>query len=138
MKKETNSRTENVVLNLFWACLSQIIITLAGLYNRKVFLEVLGSELLGVNSLFSDVLSLFSFADLGFGTAIMFSLYKPIAENNTEKVQALLRFYQYIYWWVIGVITIISISFFPFLGFLHTELSLKNLRIYYIIYQKHM
>ena len=91
------SRSQNALLNTLWAVLCQFAIVVLGLFSRKVFLVQLGAELLGVNSLFSDVLMLFSFADLGFGTAIMFSMYKPIAENDTNKVGSLLLFYRTIY-----------------------------------------
>lgn len=131
----TASRTRNASLNAFWAMLSQVAIAILGLISRKVFLDHLGAELLGVNSLFADVLLLFSFADLGFGVAIMFSMYKPIAENDDTKVASLLHFYRSIYNYVILVLIVISFAFVPFLKYLNTDIPTSELRIYYLLFQ---
>ena len=129
------SRTRNASLNAAWAILSQVAIAILGLVCRKVFLDHLGAELLGVNSLFADVLLLFSFADLGFGVAIMFSMYKPIAENDDAKVQSLLLFYRSIYNYVILALLVISFAFVPFLKYLNTEIPTNELFVYYLLFQ---
>lgn len=129
------NRSRNAILNTLWAIVSQFIIVILGLVCRKIFLNNLGVELLGVNSLFSDVLMLFSFADLGFGIAIMFSMYKPIAENDTKKVGSLLLFYRTIYRYVIAVLIIISFCFIPFLGAIKTEIPTNELIVYYMFFQ---
>lgn len=90
---------------------------------------------MGVNGLFADVLLLFSFADLGFGVAIMFSMYKPIAENDNAKVQSLLLFYRSIYNYVIIVLLVISFAFVPFLKYLNTEIPTNELFVYYLLFQ---
>lgn len=135
MHEDGHTRTTNVALNTFWAFLNQAVTVLVGLYSRKIFLTVLGAELLGVNSLFSDVLALFSFADLGFGAAITFALYEPIAQKDEEKVKGLLELYRKIYWCVIVALIVITIVFCPFLKYLKTEIPLSELYIYYFIYQ---
>lgn len=134
MKNEM-SRFQNALLNSLWAVFSQVIIVVLGLFSRKVFLGQLGAELLGVNSLFSDVLMLFSFADLGFGTAIMFSMYRPIAENDTNKVGSLLLFYRTIYRYVIAALIIISFCFIPFLRAIRTDIPVNELIVYYMFFQ---
>ena len=90
--KKGVSRTNHVAKNILWAIINQAMMIALSLISRKIFLNVLGAELLGANSLFSDVISLFSFADLGFGTAVVFSLYKPIAENDQIKIKSLLQY----------------------------------------------
>lgn len=132
---EKKGRLSNTILNSFWATASQLIVVLLGLFSRKVFLNNLGAELLGVNSLFSDVLILFSFADLGFGTAIMFSMYKPIANSDTIKIKSFLLFYKKIYNYVIISISVISLLFIPFLTEIKTDIPIDDLTIYYIIFQ---
>ena len=133
--REDKSRLQNATLNTIWAIFTQLVIVLLGLLSRKVFLTNLGAELLGVNNLFSDVLMLFSFADLGFGTAIMFSMYQPIAENNEKKVQSMLLFYRTIYRFVILALMIISLGFVPFLPFIKTDIKFNELIIYYLFFQ---
>ena len=135
MGKRTDGRTGNVLKNAFWAFGAQIMIALFGFINRKVFLMHLGVELLGVNGLFSDVLSILSFADLGIGPIIMFALYQPIAEENTEKIRSLLKFYRNVYNWVIALVVIVGLAFYPFLQQINTDIPLNELRLYYWIFQ---
>lgn len=132
---ESKGRIENASMNTFWAIFSQGICVLLGLFSRKVFLDHLGAELLGVSSLFSDVLLLFSFADLGVGTAIMFSMYRPIADNDDNKIQSLLLFYRDIYNYVMIALTILSVLFIPFLYTINTNINMLDLFIYYGLFQ---
>ena len=86
MFKDTVSRTEKVSKNT----LTGIIQKLFGLFFpfivRTVLIKKLGIEYLGLNSLFSSILQVLSLSELGFATAITFNLYKPIAENDREKI----------------------------------------------------
>ena len=122
--KKGVSRTNHVAKNILWAIINQAMMIALSLISRKIFLNVLGAELLGANSLFSDVISLFSFADLGFGTAVVFSLYKPIAENDQIKIKSLLQYYNTIYRYVIIVLIAIALAFVPFLPSLKTTIPL--------------
>ena len=133
--KKGVSRTNHVAKNILWAIINQAMMIALSLISRKIFLNVLGAELLGANSLFSDVISLFSFADLGFGTAVVFSLYKPIAENDQVKIKSLLQYYNTIYRYVIIVLIAIAIAFVPFLPSLKTTIPLGQLTFYYFLYQ---
>lgn len=135
MKQSINGRTGNVLKNAFWAFLSQLLISLLGLASRKVFLSRLGIELLGVNGLFSDVLLLLSFAELGIGAIIMFALYQPIAEGDTEKIRSLLKFYKTVYNLVIAIVVVIGFAFYPFLQYLNTDIPLPEIKLYYWIFQ---
>lgn len=128
------SRLKNSVYNTIWALVGNLSIALFGIVSRSIFVNTLGDELMGVNSLFADVLTLFSFVDMGFGTAITFALYKPIAKNNVVEIKAVLRFLQRIFNIMAIAIVLIGICFFPYLGSLKTEIPLKDLRVYYIIF----
>ena len=128
--KKGVSRTNHVAKNILWAIINQAMMIALSLISRKIFLNVLGAELLGANSLFSDVISLFSFADLGFGTAVVFSLYKPIAENDQIKIKSLLQYYNTIYRYVIIVLIAIALAFVPFLPSLKTTIPLGQLTFY--------
>ena len=64
---------------------------------KTVFIHVFGREMLGLNGFFTNVISLLCLADLGFGTAMAYSYYKPIAENDTKKIAALNKFYSKVY-----------------------------------------
>ena len=62
--------------------------------SRTVIIMVLSVEYVGLSGLFSNVLSMLSLAELGIGEAIVFSLYKPVADNDTKKINAIMAFYQ--------------------------------------------
>lgn len=77
-------RTKNATRNIIWGTIEKIVTILMPFICRTVFIKVLGSEYLGLNSLFSSILQVLSISELGIGTAIVFSMYKPIAEDDNE------------------------------------------------------
>ena len=81
------SRTKKSIRNVIFTIVGFVVTTLLQLVNRKVFILFLSSEYLGLNGLFSNILSMLSLSEMGIGAAIVFALYKPIAEKNTEKVK---------------------------------------------------
>ena len=82
----------------------QFITLLMQFIVRTVFIATLGTSYLGISSLFSNILSMLSLAELGVGSAILFKLYKPIAEENHHRIALLMKFYKRIYQ-AIGIAT---------------------------------
>lgn len=80
------SRTKRTLQNSGMALLLFLIQLAVGFYSRKVFLDYLGAEVLGLNTTLGNILSLMNLADLGIGIAIATSLYKPINDNDYEKI----------------------------------------------------
>lgn len=116
------SRVERVAQNVKFAAISQLMLVLSNFVVRKVFIMMLGEEYLGLSGLFSDILSMLSLAELGFGTSIVFSLYKPLAEGNTEKIKSLMDLFKKVYQ-VIGIFVLAAgVSLTPFLGFFVKEM----------------
>ena len=74
-------RTKNSMFNMAASFGSQIITVLLGFISRTVFITALGAEYLGVNGLFTNILSIISLAESGIGSSIVYSLYKPVAER---------------------------------------------------------
>lgn len=68
--------------------------------TRTVLIYTLGKTYLGLNGLFSSLLQMLSLAELGFGSAVVFSMYKPLAEGDSAAVSALLRLYRRVYRWI--------------------------------------
>lgn len=131
------SRTQNAVKNIFWGVVSQLSIFLFGFTLRTVFIYVLGSTYLGVDGLYTEILSVLSLAELGFGTAMAFSLYKPVADNDREKIVKLLDFYKTIYRVIAAIVAIAGLCIVPFLGYLVKGadwLTLRELRAYFLVY----
>ena len=82
-----NSRTKNSAINVIVSSISKVMTLVLSFACRTFFIQTLGKEYLGVNGLFSNILTILSFAELGIGNAIIFKLYKPIAEEDkTDKL----------------------------------------------------
>lgn len=117
MKGERTLRVENSIKNASVGILSQVISIILAFITRTVFINTLGAEYLGVEGLFSNILSLLSLTNLGMETAVIYSLYKPLRENNMEEIKAYVSVYGKIYRYV-GVITfLLGIMLLPFLDF---------------------
>jgi O-antigen/teichoic acid export membrane protein len=111
-------RTKNSIKNILIIILSQVVIALLGFISRKVFLDSLGATYLGINGLLSNVLSMLALVESGIGTSIVFSLYKPLAENDKPKIVALVQLYKKAYLMIATIILILSVALFPFLGYI--------------------
>lgn len=130
-----DSRTKNSVKNVSFSLICQFIILICSFISRTVFIRVLGSSYLGVNGLFTNILSVLSIVDLGFDTAIIFSMYKPIAENDTRKLSVLMNFYKRVYLILGTFIGIIGIALIPFLKYLvNLSTPIDNITLYYLLY----
>ena len=84
------SRTEYSAINTSIAIISRITAILMGFVTRVVFIHTLSADYVGVNGLFSNILSVLSLTELGVGTAITFALYEPIAKKDVKKQQQLM------------------------------------------------
>lgn len=130
------SRTKNVIKNIWFTLISQALNIFLSFFSRSIFLKFLGIEYLGINGLFTNVLMLLSFAELGIGNAIIFSMYKPVALNDTEKIKSLMNLYEKAYRIIGGVIIIVGLSLIPFLNtFIKETPDIKeNLVLIYLLF----
>ena len=94
---DNSSRTKNTVLNLLSAYGGEILGLLLAFILRTVFVKTLGEKYLGINGIFSNILSMLELAELGFGSAIIFKLYKPIKENNQNEINKYVQFFKIVY-----------------------------------------
>lgn len=109
-------RISNSIKNIYIGILSQIVITILGFISRKVFLNSLGTEYLGVNGLLTSILSMLALIESGIGTSIVYNLYRPLAENDRPKIIALIQLYKRAYAVLALIIFGMSIALYPFLG----------------------
>lgn len=111
-------RGKNSARNLLFGVIAKIYNMLVPFLIRTAIIYILGMEYVGLNSLFTSILSVLNLAELGVGSALVFSMYKPLAEDDTEKICALMRLYK-IYYRIIGtVILVIGMALTPFLPYL--------------------
>lgn len=136
MNTRNESRTAYALKNIMLSSLMQVVNIVLGFISRTIFIYLLNSDYLGVNSLYTNILTILSFAEMGIGNAIAFSLYKPIAEKDKAKIQALMKFYRTAYWLIGGFIFIIGICLIPFMGIIIKEAPniKENLIIIYILF----
>ena len=128
------SRIVKTKKNAITAIAQNILNILLSLLTRIIFVRVLSSEYLGINGLFSNILNVLSLADLGMQTAMMYSLYKPIAEKDTDKIKSLVSFFKKIYLGIAFVIFIVGIAITPFLKYIiNMDREIPHLNIYYIL-----
>lgn len=130
-----SSRTENVARNSVVGLAMKILNLLLTFIVRTVFISILGKEYLGINGLFTNILTILSFTELGVGNAIVYAMYKPIAENRMDIVNALMRFYHKCYC-AIGVVIIgIGLCIIPFIPKLITGYTLDlNIYLLFLLY----
>lgn len=115
------SRTEYSILNIMTGLGGYMINTILGLVCRMVFTRTLAADYLGINGLFTNILTMLSLAELGIGSAIVFALYKPLAENDEEKIASLVKFYGSCYKVIGIVVAVIGVLLMPFLNLLIPE-----------------
>lgn len=113
-----DSRTKNVSRNITMGFIYKIVSLLLPFVTRTLLLYYLGTKSVGANTLFSSILSFLSLAELGFGSSVVFAMYKPIAENNIEAINALLKYYKQIYRLIGTIILLVGVIIAPFLNYL--------------------
>lgn len=109
------SRTQYSIRNIFFGVSGQAIDVLFRFINRTIFIKFLSVEYLGINSLFTEILTVLSLAELGIGSAIAYALYKPLAEDDKEKISALMNFYKKCYIGIGICVTVLGLLMLPFL-----------------------
>ncbi len=108
-------KSKNATRNIMYGMVLKIYQMFMPFVMRTVIIYYLGAEFLGLNSLFNSILQVLNLAELGVGSAMVFSMYKPIAENDKEKLCALLNLYRKYYRIIGTLILIIGIAIVPVL-----------------------
>ncbi|MCI9173364.1 MAG: oligosaccharide flippase family protein [Lachnospiraceae bacterium] len=127
-----DSRTANTKRNLYWGMAAKAVGLLLPFLTRSVMIYTLGMRYVGLDSLFKSLLDVLSFAELGFGGALVFSMYRPMAERDVKRVNALLAFYRKCYRVIGMVILVLGLCMTSFLdifvnGDVPPEVNLKAL-----------
>lgn len=125
----------NSLKNSIYGIASQLIIVLLMFVSRKIFVDILPVEYLGLNGLFSNVISVLSLTELGFGTAAIYALYRPIAMKDYKKQAVLMRVYAKIYHVMFFVVLILGLCLMPFIPYLIKDLpQIPNLYFIYYLF----
>lgn len=127
------NRSEYAALNIAFGLGGHVVTIVLATVCRMVFTRVFVADYLGVAGLFSNVIGMLSFAELGIGTAIAYALYEPIAKNDNEKITTLVRFYGKCYRIIGVVVFLVGLALLPFMDLIIKEKPAIN-ESYNLIY----
>lgn len=125
-------RRKNAIRNVFFGIVLRFYNMLMPFIMRSVMIYTLGIDYLGLNGLFVSVLQILNLAELGVGSAMIFSMYKPIAEQNTSKICALINLYRYYYRIIGGVILFLGLLLLPFIPYMISGDVPTDINIYVV------
>ncbi len=110
-------RTRNSIINSIAGASGYLVQMFSNFIVRATFVECLGESVLGVNALFTNIISMLALAELGLGTGLIYKLYKPVADHDVPRIESLLRFYKRAYTLIGAVILALgfALSFFVYL-----------------------
>ena len=130
------TRTSNIKKNLVFNIIKFATQMLLQFVLRTALIYIMGAEYLGINGLFTNIFSFLSLAELGIGSAIVFSMYKPIAQGDDEKVKSLQNLYKRFYLIIAIIVGLLGILMLPFLNFFINGNAGVDINIYilYILY----
>lgn len=130
-------RVQAAVKNIAFGQIGNLITQVLNFVMRTMFIHYLGDTLNGVNGLYTNMLSVLSMAELGIGTALNYSLYKPVARGDVEKIKSYMQLYKKAYRIIGIVVAVLGIACSPFLPYIikHSEgIPVRDLTLYYYIF----
>ena len=129
-------KLKNTKRNIIYGSINKIIMLLCPFIIRSIIIKKLGMDYVGLGSLFTSILQVLSLAELGFGSAIVYSMYKPIAEEDNKTLSALIYFYRRIYRIIGSIILVAGIAVMPLLKYIISGKYPADINIYilYLIY----
>ncbi len=133
---EKRSRTEYSLLNSMAGVVGYVLNISISFLCRMIFVRCLSAEYLGINGLFSNILSVLSLSELGVGTAVGYALYRPVAEGDREKIAAYMRLYAKVYRVIGAAVTLLGVALLPLLPVLVGEMPdiPENIYVIYLLF----
>ena len=130
-----NSRLKNSALNLATGLMGRALTIVLNFAVRTIFIHCLNEAYLSVNGLYSNILTVLSLAELGFGSAVVYHMYKPMATHNYQKVAGLLLYFKKIYFAVGVVIVSLGLCVIPFMDvIIKDKPDVPLLTLYYVVF----
>lgn len=126
------SRTQHAKRNIITSVINKLVIMLTNFVMRTVLIYYLGKVYLGLDSLFTSILQILSLSELGISSAMVYSMYKPLAEKDTPAVCALLKLYRTVYRWIAVAMTVLGLAIMPFLHIIVKKDLPGGLNLYFL------
>lgn len=128
------NRTKNATRNMFFNLIMKIYSLVVPFVIRTLFIYIMGVQYMGLNNLFTSILSVLSLAELGVGNAMVYSMYKPLSEDDVDTVCALMSLYRK-YYRIIGlVILVCGLAFTPFLPYIIKDELPADINLYVLYF----
>lgn len=129
------SRSKNAILNIVVGWGTQVAILILTFVSRRIFVKFLSTDYLGINGLYSNILSVLALAELGLGNITQYFLYKPVLENDYKKINATVKYFRRLYTFIALGVFSIGLALIPCLRYIiNSDLKQNELIIYYIIF----
>ena len=129
------SRTANSIKNIKYSLIGQALNIVIVFIARIVFIRILSAEYLGLSNLFTNILTILSLTELGFSTAMSYQLYKPLSENDTERIKSLLKYYRKVYNLIGLSIIVLGLLLLPIYPFFMQEIpDIAYLDLIYLLF----
>ena len=130
------SRTEKSVKNALYAVLLQLITIASNFVTKTILVRYMGIQYAGISALFTDILDILSIAELGFGTALGYALYRPLAEKDDLQIAKLMAFYRKIYTGIMLVIVSCGLLCLPLLKYIVRDIPdvEDNISVIFLLY----
>ncbi len=128
------TRTQNARRNIITSVINKLVIMLTNFIMRTVLIHYLGEVYLGLDSLFVSILQILSLSELGISSAMVYSMYKPLAENDTPAVCALLKLYRTVYRWIALIMTVLGLAVTPFLPLIVKKDLPEGMNLYVLFF----
>lgn len=133
---QSNSNVKKITRNAGISLVCKFLTMGLAFVDRYLFIKILGEQYLGINGLYTNILSVLSLADLGINTVFIYFLYEPLVNKDELRLSALITFFRKVYRIVAGAIFLVGLSLVPFLHLLvnGVDLSTKELIGYYMLF----
>lgn len=130
-------RTKNSIKGIKSGVINKIIVLLVPFFVRTIFINTLGIEYLGLNTLFSSILNILNLTELGVGYAISFNMFDAIAKEDKNKICALMNFYKNTYRIIGCIVIVLGLIILPFINFICKSDIPNDINIY-LLYILHL
>lgn len=125
-----DSRTKNSKRNAIASVIFTLVTLVFQFVSRSIIVHYLGEDYLGLSSLFASVLQVLNIAELGFSGAIVYNMYKPLADGDVKTVCSLLKYYRKIYRSIGILILAVGLIILPFIKYLIKDSYPQAINIY--------
>ena len=129
-------KIKSLFKNSFFSLLSQLVLLLFGFLSQRAMNLYMGTELVGMNGVISNVIAMLSVTELGISTAIVYHLYSALVRKDEREIAALMNLYRKAYYLFAIILAVLGLAITPFVHlFMKNEsYSIGYVRVLYLLW----